>query len=143
MRYWDTSAIVPLLVTEQRSPALQAEFKRDPRIITWWATEVECASAIARREREAELDSTAVSTALRRLSELSSAWQEIDAQPVVRETAKRLLRVHPLRAGDALQLAAAIAAASGEPGTLAVVTLDERLALAAEREGFPIVFPVA
>jgi hypothetical protein len=46
-----------------------------------------------------------------------------------------------MRAGDALQLAAAIAASEGHPATLAMVTLDERLALAAEREGFPVVRP--
>jgi predicted nucleic acid-binding protein len=52
-----------------------------------------------------------------------------------------LLRVHPLRAADALQLAAAIIAADSEPRSLAFVTLDDRLARAAEREGFPVVEP--
>jgi predicted nucleic acid-binding protein len=55
--------------------------------------------------------------------------------------ATRLLRVHPLRAADALQLAAAIIAAEDDPRSLPFVTLDDRLALAAEREGFPVVDP--
>jgi uncharacterized protein len=46
--------------------------------------------------------------------------------------------VHPLGAGDALQLAAAITASEGDPSSLAFVTLDDRLAQAAAREGFPI-----
>jgi hypothetical protein len=50
-----------------------------------------------------------------------------------------LLRVHDLRAADALQLAAAIAAAEGQPASLELVCLDDRLIRAAEREGFPIV----
>jgi predicted nucleic acid-binding protein len=60
---------------------------------------------------------------------------------LVRQTAIRLLRVHPLRTADALQLAAAIAAAEDHPATLPFVTLDERLAQAAEREGFPVARP--
>jgi hypothetical protein len=50
-----------------------------------------------------------------------------------------MLRVHDLRAADALQLAAGVAAAEGRPATLAFVCLDERLAAAAEREGFGVV----
>jgi hypothetical protein len=51
----------------------------------------------------------------------------------------RFLRVHPLRAADALQLAAAFMAAERRPASLQVVTLDERLADAARREGFALV----
>jgi hypothetical protein len=46
--------------------------------------------------------------------------------------------VHPLRAADALQLAAAFAAAERRPASLAIVTLDERLANAARKEGFAV-----
>jgi hypothetical protein len=49
-----------------------------------------------------------------------------------------MLARHPLRAADACQLAAAWVAAEGQPETLPVVTLDGRLAAAAEREGFPV-----
>jgi hypothetical protein len=52
--------------------------------------------------------------------------------------ASRLLRVHPLRAADALQLAAALAAAKGDPSSLDVVCLDQRLSEAARREGFRV-----
>jgi hypothetical protein len=54
----------------------------------------------------------------------------------VRDVARRLLRVHPLRAADALQLAAAYLAAERRPSTLEIVTLDERVRLAAAKEGF-------
>ena len=49
------------------------------------------------------------------------------------------LRVHPLRAADALQLAAAFVAAERRPASLQVVTLDERLADAMRKEGFALV----
>jgi predicted nucleic acid-binding protein len=46
--------------------------------------------------------------------------------------------VHILRAADALQLAAAVVVAEGLPSSLDIVTLDERLAAAARREGFTV-----
>ena len=51
----------------------------------------------------------------------------------------RFLRVHPLRAADALQLAAAFIAAERRPSSLEVVTLDDRLAAAARKEGFALI----
>jgi predicted nucleic acid-binding protein len=49
------------------------------------------------------------------------------------------LRVHTLRDADALQLAAAFVAAERRPSSLEVVTLDERLAGAARKEGFVLI----
>ncbi|MBI4612813.1 MAG: hypothetical protein HY720_04310 [Planctomycetes bacterium] len=51
----------------------------------------------------------------------------------------RLVRTHRLRTGDALQLAAAHVGSAQRPATLELVCLDARLALAAEREGFPVI----
>ena len=48
----------------------------------------------------------------------------------------RLLRVHPLRSADSVQLAAAVIAADREPAALEIVSLDAQLASAARREGF-------
>ncbi|MEO8511716.1 MAG: hypothetical protein ABI534_10825 [Chloroflexota bacterium] len=76
-----------------------------------------------------------------RLDAVAAAWREILPIPNVRRNAIRLLRVHSLSAADALQLAAAMIAAEEHPATLPFVTLDSRLALAAEREGFHIVRP--
>ncbi len=80
-----------------------------------------------------------MSASLARLDELSLAWHEVQPVARVRTVAIRLLRTHELRAADAFQVAAAIVAAEDSPGSLPVVTLDARLALAAEREGFPVV----
>jgi uncharacterized protein len=73
------------------------------------------------------------------LDRFAGTWDEVQPSESVRETARRLLRVHDLRAADAVQLAAALAAAEGRPGTLTVVCLDERLGIAAEREGFTLI----
>ena len=138
MRFWDASAVVPLILHEPQSPAVKAEYQRDPEMIVWWATDIECVSAIARRERDGFLGAAAVAAAIERLDFLGAAWQEVQPSPSLRRSAVRLLRVHPLRAADALQLAAAITASEGDPRALAFVTLDDRLAQAAAREGFPI-----
>ena len=108
-------------------------------MIVWWATEVECASAIARLERDAALDEPAATRAFDRLKQLAHAWHEIDPSDDIREAAGRLLRVHPLRAGDALQLAAAFVAAERRPSSLELITLDDRLAVAARKEGFTLI----
>jgi predicted nucleic acid-binding protein len=139
VRFWDSSAIVPLLVAEPVSTEVMSEYERDPEMLVWWGTEVECVSALARLEREGSLPGTSTTDAVRRLTAMAQAWREVEPIGRVRQTAVRLLRVHALQAGDALQLAAALAAAEDHPDTLPFVTLDERLAQAAEREGFPIV----
>jgi predicted nucleic acid-binding protein len=79
--------------------------------------------------------------ALERLNALVQAWQEVQPIVRIRQTAIRLLRVHGLRAADALQLGAALAVAEDQPASLQVVTLDDRLGQAAEREGFRVVNP--
>jgi hypothetical protein len=138
MKYWDTSAIVPLLLPESPRDVLLEILRRDPAMLVWWGTPVECTSAVARREREAALSVADAGGALDRLRDLAAAWQEIVPSEAVRATAQRLLRVHPLGAGDSLQLAAAVVAAEHEPATLEFVSLDARLNEAAAREGFPV-----
>ena len=72
MRFWDASAIVPLLITETTTRALQGLAGADPAMLVWWATEVECASAIARLERECALDAADATEAFARLKRLAA-----------------------------------------------------------------------
>lgn len=139
MRFWDASAIVPLLIEERSSQILRALLRDDPLVVVWWATHTECASALARLAREQLLDTQRLQAAHKRLSQLAANWEEVEPHDEVRETAARFLRVHPLRAGDALQLAAAFVAASRRPSSLDFVVLDERLVAAAQKEGFVMV----
>ena len=141
MRFWDTSAIVPLLVSQPASPAAQAEWERDPELVVWWATRVECVSALARLEREGIAVASDVPRASARLATLADAWTEVQPQERVRRISERLLRVHALRAADAFQIGAAVVASDDDPSALPIVTLDDRLARAAEREGFRVVQP--
>jgi uncharacterized protein len=137
--FWDASAVVPLLVAETSTAGLQVIAGRDAEMLVWWGTEVECASALARLERAGALDAANLALAAERLTRLADSWHEVEPSEIVRETALRCLRVHPLRAADALQLAAALVAAGARPHSLQVLTLDDRLAEAARREGFALV----
>jgi len=137
MKFWDSSAVVPLLVDEEMSNVMVAKVREDRELIVWWGTPVECASAIARLERDGA-PGPRVTEAFARLDELTAAWMEVEPHRDVRDVARRLLRVHPLRAADALQLAAAYVAAERRPSTLEIVTLDDRVRRAAEREGFVV-----
>jgi predicted nucleic acid-binding protein len=139
VRFWDASAIVPLLVTEASSRRMLALAAREGTMLVWWGSETECVSALARREREGGVDARTMAIALRRLQQIANAWHEVDPSDAIRETAKRLLRVHPLRAADALQLAAAFAASEQQPASLEIVTLDDRVAEAARKEGFEVI----
>jgi len=141
MKFWDSSAVVPLLLDEPASPSAVAEYLGDPEQIAWWATGIECVSALARVEREGALGPTVMADAVGRLEALELAWAMVQPTDQLRELAVRLLRVHALRAADALQLAAALVAAEGHPGSLTLVSLDERLGLAAEREGLRVIRP--
>ena len=137
MKFWDSSAIIPLLVQEAMTRAVTDILAEDRHVHVWWTTEVECVSSLARLERE-NVPSAIVETALARLSFLRAEWSEIGAGAGVRESAKRLLRVHTLRAADSLQLAAASALAAGDPSSITLVSLDDRLRDAARREGFQL-----
>jgi uncharacterized protein len=139
MKFWDTSAIVPLLVPGPRTERLEEELRADPAVAIWWAAPIECVSALTRLSRESRLDDRAIAVALDRLDAARPGWTEVPPVERVREQAIRMLRVHSLRSADALQLAAALVIANQSAGELPFVTCDRQLANAARREGFPVV----
>jgi predicted nucleic acid-binding protein len=135
MRFWDSSAVVPLVIDEPTSRALDDAF-RSGAMVVWWGTLVEVSSALARREHAGRLSASNSTQGVSLLQDLAAAWQEISPTDAIRRSAQRLLRVHALRAADSLQLAAALTAAAGEPSGVEFVCLDSRLRHAAAREGF-------
>ena len=138
MKYWDTSAILALLVEERASNLVRRFFQDRARIAVWWGTELECASALSRIEREASLSSEVLGSAFAHLHQLAASWVVIQPGEKLLETAIRLIRVHPLRAADALQLAAGIVASGHRPKGFDFICFDKRLAAAAQREGFNV-----
>jgi hypothetical protein len=86
--------------------------------------------------REGEITAAGFRGARRVLANLAESWIELLPSEPIRVTAERMLAVHPLRAADAFQLAAALAWCAGRPQGHGVVTFDARLRDAANREGF-------
>lgn len=138
MRYWDASAILPLLAREEGTDRRRGQLEEDPQIVTWWGSRVECASALNRLLREDVLSIDAFEQLLGDLETLSAGWLEIQPTQRLRQRAMRLLRIHPLRAADALQLAAAMIGSGDDPMTLPFVCDDPRLNGVARKEGFPL-----
>jgi predicted nucleic acid-binding protein len=143
MRFWDTSAIVPLLVEQAHSKGCRQLLRADRQVLVWVFARTETTSALWRVHREGLFDRDGLRDAERRLSALARRWHEVDAVLPVREQAERLLRIHPLRTADALQLGAALLAADHRPRGRAFVCLDDRLGSAAESEGFDVLRPGA
>lgn len=138
MRFWDSSAIIPLLVRQAASAKADSWFAEDPEVATWTLTTVEVTSALWRLVRENALHEDDARRADQRSIELASASYSVVDVEGVKALGQRLLRVHALRAGDALQLGAALLWAGGRTQGQFLHTLDERLALAARREGFEV-----
>ncbi|MBI5505805.1 MAG: type II toxin-antitoxin system VapC family toxin [Deltaproteobacteria bacterium] len=130
--------MVPLFVAEPATRQAERWLRADPQVVVWMLTRVELLSALARRRRDEPRANRALRAARNEIVEASEDWSEITAVEVVRRHAERIVETHPLRAADALQLGAAIVAADEHPQTLELVTLDERLAEAAAREGFRV-----
>lgn len=136
--FWDSSALVPLLVAEERSTELTTLVAEDREMTMWWATPLECQSALHRRHRQVPLAADVMTTATERLRAIVAHADTVSPTDEVRRRAARLVSVHPLRAADALQLAAALIWCEEQPHGEAFVCLDARLRDAAQREGFDI-----
>ncbi len=139
MRFWDSSAIVPLCIREPSTERLKEILRDDPSMTVWWTTPVELASALARRRREDPADAAAHEKTREHARILARGWSTVGANARVRELAMRLLRVDALRAGDSLQLAAALIWTENSPAGSDFVCLDDRLREAALLEGFEVV----
>ena len=139
MRFWDASALVPLVTQDQVNDALESLYGDGSDIWIWWVTPVEIASSVARRERQGELTAQVASSGYATLARMASTWHEVLPGEPLRQAAQRLLRVHPLRAADSLQLAAALAISGTSVKSMEFVSCDARLAEAAAREGLEVV----
>lgn len=138
MRFWDSSALIPLFVLQPHSQVVRTLAESDPQMAVWWATPVECASALHRLRREGAFTASDAAQILAAMSMAFGAADTVQAGDSLRAKALRLLGVHPLHAADALQLAAALILVRDAPAGREFVCLDERLREAALLEGFRV-----
>ncbi len=135
MRFWDSSALLAVVLEEERTLAMRALLDQDADIVASAVTAIEIESAIWRRRHRGELTVAAHQDAETKFARLSRGWIEVTFSARVSEGARRLLARQRLRSLDAIQLASA---GLYPHGILPFVTLDEKLALAARSEGFVV-----
>lgn len=141
MKFWDTSALIPLVVSERGTSRAERWLREDPDVVVWTLSRVECLSALARRRRAEPGAARRLLAARRELLDAWERWSEVTAVDVVRRYAERLVETHPIRAADALQIGAALVAAEDRAGSLEFVTFDRTQGAAAEQEGFRVLGP--
>lgn len=137
--FWDTSALVPLCCFQPQSAQARQVARTYSRQVVWWGTIIEAVSSLNRLTRENALTVAESRQAFARLDYLRSRWNEVQPTEEVRERAERLLRIHRLRAADALQLAAALIWCDDRPRGRALIGADGNLSEAAGAEGFTII----
>jgi len=140
VRYWDSSALLPLVVNEPRSIICRSLRRSDRAVATWALSRTEVLSALRRLVREGRLREPQFDRAWQHLDEFWDTWTEVDGIAAVRERAERVLRLHVLTAADGHQLAAALVLVRDRPRGRGFVTADDALARAARAEGFDVSF---
>ena len=136
--FWDSSALVPLLVHEAASRRAHAELRKFLPVV-WWGTPVEIHSAISRVHRLGQLSDRGKQKALAQLDILVRGVKEILPGDHVRDLARKMLDVHDLRAADSLQLAAALVWCQERPAKRNFLGADRRLLDAVRTQGFAVV----
>lgn len=133
--FWDASALVPLCAGQRTTPQVTAlSYRYD--VVIWWATPVEIAAALARLARMKLLDSSQVSTARGLANRLAESWLVITPSDALRMRATQIAGRYDLRAGDSLQLAAALEWCKDAPQGRVFLAADKRLREAALLSGF-------
>jgi len=138
LKYWDSSALIPLLVEEPSSSSIRAVLQEKSSIVSWWGTPVECLSALWRRKREGRLDNLSFLRVRERFDRLMEEIDLVAPTSAVRERTFRFLGLHHLTSADALQLASALRWSHDETKGVGFVCLDERLRSAALMQGFRV-----
>ena len=142
MQFWDSSALLPLVVRQNPfSDPCRRAFRQDaPRAIAF-LTRVECRSAIERLAREGTLNAASRRRSLTNIDKLVAAFDIVAFSPEVEAHALALLGRHSLRSLDALQLGCAwgLSPRGANDSLPELVCCDRRLAEAAGAEGFELV----
>ena len=137
--FWDTRALIPLCV-RQRQTAPASALYVSYGIAVWWATPVEIRSGLARLERMNDINPAQFLAGKQRGQSLAKIWDVVAPSTTILDRAYSLLELYPLRAADALQLAAALDYFEDSPKRKVFITADQRLADAARQSGFSVEF---
>lgn len=137
--FWDSSALVPLCVIQPQTPGATALYAKY-RIVAWWAAQVEIVSGLNRLVRMGGITYDQYLASKPFVQRLVLGWNSVHESASITDHACSLLEQYPLRAADALQLAAALEACDHKPQGYVFVTADQRLADAARLVRFSVEF---
>ena len=140
--YADSSALVKRHIPEIGSAWIEKEFDSASRntVITAKLTVIEVLSALNRRQRESSISAAEYAKFSSDFLDLAQDdYRIFELTDAVLLESQRLLETHPLRAGDAIQLASALLAnaqlQSANLPALIFLASDARLLTAATNEG--------
>jgi len=136
--FWDASAVLPLCVRAQASNRARKLLSEHSAVI-WWGCPVEVGSALARMHRDGILSPAAYQATVQRLAAMLASWRQVPPDDRVRETALHQVERFPLKAADALQLAAALVWSRHKPQGRLFICNDTSLGNAARAAGFEVV----
>jgi predicted nucleic acid-binding protein len=138
--FWDTSALVPLLVKQKSTPAV-LQLSKLYGFVVWWSTPVEAKSAFARPQRTGQLTPSEFAYAQVDLAQVRLSWREVLPSVPLRGHAESFVDRFQLRAAHAQQLAAAYVWALGRPAGRVFISGDAQLLEAARQLGFQGIQP--
>ena len=136
LAFWDSSALVKLLVEEQGSDVAAVLWDVAAEVAASRLSVPEIAAALAAAERGGRIDRARARIARAEWDRYRSALDVVEVSAEIADHAAGLAASHPLSGADAVHLASAVALRGGE---LVVATWDRRLEAAALAEGLSVV----
>lgn len=136
-RYFDASALTKRYVREPGSVPVRRLLALGGAA-TSRLSEVEVASAFARRVREGSVSADERDRALAAFIADLTAMLVVEVTPALTAQARMLLERHPLRASDALQLASCLYVQAQIAEPVPLIAFDDRLIEAARHEGIRV-----
>jgi len=144
--FLDSSALVKRYVVESGTPWVVDLVEGDGHLLVSRLTLVELTATVVRRARAGDLSADDLAVVLEVVeNEFRTRYDVIEVGGAVVSRALDVVRAHGLRAADAIQLACALTAfgASSASTETAVVSSDQELNAAAEKEGLRVMDPQA
>ena len=136
LAFWDSSALVKLLVEEAGTDLAIALWDEAAGVVASRLAVPELSAALASAERSGRIDRAGARIARDEWRRYLDALDVVEVSADIADHAAGLAVAHPLSGADAVQLATALALSESE---LVLATWDRRLATAALAEGLAIV----
>ena len=133
--YFDTSALLPLIIDEPSTPVCQRFWNEASRVASVRLLYAEACAALARAHRMARLTTTQLDEAMEALEEIVAELDHVEVTDELVRTAGALARTHGLRGYDAVHLGAGWNVSDDD---VVFVTGDSNLATAAQALGIAV-----